>query len=156
MIFSWVLCVSVMLSQIPKGSFKLYEIWRGCSKCWKVLFLFKKVLKGLQNYVKVFNVWFMWHAHVLISPLGHLSHASDRATQSQVYECNAQSRTSHRAHEMNVRESRWEVAQGFCVTDGPHLTTASTGLSPVRCRLKLMRGPLESTCMPITTVWFQI
>ena len=55
----------------------------------------------------------MWHAHVLISVLGHWSHADDRATQSQVYECSAQSRTSHRAHELKV----WEVEQGLCVTD---------------------------------------
>ena len=55
--------------------------------CWKVLFLFKMVLKGFQNYVKVLYVWLMWHAHLLISPLGHVSHADDRATPSQVYEC---------------------------------------------------------------------
>ena len=51
----------------------------------------------------------MGHGDVRLFSAPVLSHADDRATQSQVSECNVQCRASHRAPELEVGESRWQV-----------------------------------------------
>ena len=66
----------------------------------------------------------MRHVDVRLFSAPVLSHADDRATQSQAHECNVQSRASHRAHELEVGESRCEVDQGLCVMDAQSMQDA--------------------------------
>ena len=59
----------------------------------------------------------MRHGDVRLFSALVMSHADDRATQSQVSECNVQCRASHLAPELEVGESRWQVDRGLCAMD---------------------------------------